>query len=183
MKPAAADVESIVQQIAQLHEQLAELNRRLMVARMEEVAIASHVARYRDEGYLYVIEFGSGLTKIGRTTQPERRFHEHAKSAEKRGDKIVRSWLSRDHPWHCKSETELVRYCVRLGTQIEREYFEGLDFRTACEVAEMCADLAEGEYRKQVDRDRRTYFGQLLKAVDGDLSKTYGEARAALENA
>lgn len=36
---------------------------------------------------------------------------------------------------------------------------------------------------QQRGADRRTYFGQLLKAVDGDLSKTYGEARAALENA
>lgn len=74
----------------------------------------------------------------------------------------------------------MMHVCRRLADEVKPERFRGLDFGLACEIADACADNSELAYRGQADGDRQAYLAALVKAVDGDLDATYGQARGAL---
>lgn len=119
-----------------------------------------------DRGYLYVIEFDSGVIKVGKTANVESRLKSHAKTG------LIRyAWASQAH-LHCsKTERLLISYCGEHG-QLHggREYFRNLEHLDVCTYAGMVVK----------DAIRRAYLDDLIEAADGDLDVTWAEAHARL---
>lgn len=118
-------------------------------------------------GQLYVVEFTSGVLKVGKAVRADSRIATHALHARiHRGD-IARSWASGRHAGYDETERRLISGCKRLGQNaFGREYFRGVDFNTVCELAG----------RVVLDSQRRAYLDQLITAADGDLSTTWQDA-------
>lgn len=111
--------------------------------RIQEADVRDALARRRrrvefDEGYVYVVEFDSGVIKVGKARNAKSRLAAHARSG------LIRSsWTSPCH-LHCgKTEALLISFCAERGElHGGREYFRGLDFDAVRLVAERLADEA-----------------------------------------
>lgn len=97
-----------------------------------------------ERGYLYVIAFSTGTVKVGKTKRPEKRFGEHEREAAAFGGTITERWLSAAHDGYATNEGRLIDACATEGTQIRREYFSGLPFARAKEIAESLCSSGEG---------------------------------------
>jgi len=88
-------------------------------------------------GNLYVIEFSTGVIKVGRTQQKRgHRESEHERIAEAMGISVVRSWSSVTVKQVDTLENILIAYCNKLGTpRRSLEYFDNLDFDQIVEFA------------------------------------------------
>lgn len=76
-------------------------------------------------GHLYVVQFISGVVKVGRSERPDRRIAQHAAMARVHGGGVQRSWTSAEHYCTATTERELIEYCGRNGQLIAgREYFK-----------------------------------------------------------
>jgi hypothetical protein len=105
--------------------------------------------RVSTRGFLYVIEFSTGLVKVGRSAQPHARIRSHETSAACHGVRIERQWISEEHSNMEGSESKLIWSCERGsdGRAVTgREYFR-LPFaevvsaaKEAIEEAQMCRD-------------------------------------------
>lgn len=120
--------------------------------RIREADVRDRLARRRhqavvDPGYVYVIEFVSGVVKVGKTIRPEARLRSHAGYAEAHGGGVLQSWVSEQIRLCGEAEQELIGYCKRRGElAFGREYFRGISFEEAQIGAEMAADLAVMEF-------------------------------------
>lgn len=82
-----------------------------------------------DLGCIYVVEFGSGTVKVGRTVDPDQRMGHYERHAAIHGDVVVTHWVSPRHANHVGNELLLIRYCTVNGRVIAgREYFQGVSF-------------------------------------------------------
>jgi hypothetical protein len=80
-------------------------------------------------GYLYVLQFGSGTIKVGRTADPGDRLRGHRSRSRAYGVVIARAWISTAHPDHEATEADLINYAVRKSAgRVRREFFYGADF-------------------------------------------------------
>ena len=87
-------------------------------------ADADRILRQLAAGHLYVVEFGSGIVKVGRTAKPEIRLANHSLFAQVHGGRITQSWVSGLHYCSADSERELIDFCLRFGPAVVgREYF------------------------------------------------------------
>ncbi len=95
-------------------------------------------------GYIYAIQFSTGVTKVGRTSDPWTRYDQHRSAAETFGVSITRHWVSPLHNRFERTERRLVETALELSTgQIRTEYFLGIDFdELLAEVAQMFDDFA-----------------------------------------
>ncbi|TAK32303.1 MAG: GIY-YIG nuclease family protein [Myxococcaceae bacterium] len=76
-------------------------------------------------GHLYVVEFISGVVKVGRSGRPDARIAQHAALARVHGGGIHATWVSREHFASSTTERELIEFCARHGRLVAgREYFE-----------------------------------------------------------
>ncbi len=87
------------------------------------------------EGFIYVILFSTGAIKVGQTVEPRTRLNKHRRDAEVYGVAIVDYWVSPQHANHVSSETLLIKQCRRVATPVKKEYFIGLAFADAVEIA------------------------------------------------
>ena len=80
-------------------------------------------------GYVYVLEFTSGLVKPGRTQDPRSRLGDHAKSARLFGAELADWWVSPLHDGWKGNEESLIAFASDLGgVPLTTEYFSGVDF-------------------------------------------------------
>lgn len=137
------------------------------------IAAASTLARTASRcapavGQLYVVEFTSGVIKVGKAIRAETRIANHALYARVHGGDVSRSWASDRHSGYDATEQRLIAGCKAMGEHaFGREYFRGLAFERACNFAGMVV----------LDRRRRDYLDSLIAAVDEDLSVTWLEAQ------
>jgi hypothetical protein len=136
-----------------------------MEKRIQAAPLARRV-RPGDAGSVYVIEFTSGMLKVGKSVDPTSRLAVHASRARVHGDDVRRSWVSDEHPGHSESERRLIAFCKANGKQISREYFGDLRFECARTLATRLA----------TDARRRAYLDELIEAAGGDLSMTWQAA-------
>jgi len=81
------------------------------------------------QGFVYVVEFTSGVIKVGKTADPAQRIANHTHLARVHGGDVRRSWISEEHYFCGRTERELIEYCTRVGELVAgREYFRA-DFR------------------------------------------------------
>lgn len=143
--------------------------------------IAAHTARSRelrqqmrrefDPGYIYVVQFSTGVVKPGKAVDPENRLAHHARLAEFHGAPVVRSWVSEYHLGISKTERRLLRFCEATGRQLSGEYFTSLLFDSAREYGQ----------RVVYGALLRTHLDWMVEAVDGDMSRSVADAWAAVE--
>lgn len=83
---------------------------------------------------IYVVEFGDGCVKVGRTSHPERLKSRYEGDARRAATTLVRHWVSEPHHNHVTNEAHLIAWCqergvARTGVNGDRgEYFDGLTF-------------------------------------------------------
>ena len=145
MRRAAAPVLS-----AELLRDLAEIEERIQAGRRRSPA---------DEGHVYVLQFSTGVVKVGKAVGPATRLSHHTLQAKVHGVSVAESWTSERHSDHSKTERRLIDYCASRGVRIAagKEYFTGISFE-----------------------DARDFAASLIDAVGGNLGATWGEAQAAL---
>jgi predicted GIY-YIG superfamily endonuclease len=121
-----------------------------------------------NKGHLYVIEFSTGVIKVGRSVNPATRLKEHTREAGRYGVTVLNAWASAEHEGIVQSERQLVDYARTQGTEAGGyEYFKGASFDAIKEYAESidhnaCADLATKE-RKVLDPEF-VKQGQVVRA-------------------
>lgn len=86
-------------------------------------------------GYLYVIEFSTGVIKVGQTRDPQRRLGEHRRSAGAFGVSITQFWLSPPHANYLETEAALIIDCAEFSPYSKREYFHAINWSEAVEDA------------------------------------------------
>lgn len=107
--------------------------------RLELLNLATHTlpvmqpsrsVRMLDERHIYVIQFSSGIIKVGQTRNLDRRLADHEAGAKNHGHDVLRSWTSSAHSTWKAHEQALIDYCEALfGPPVRgREHFAGSDF-------------------------------------------------------
>lgn len=77
-----------------------------------------------DLGHIYVVEFTSGVVKVGKSTDPRSRIATHRQLARMHGGEVRNTWVSHLHYFSGEAERELIEYCARIGQLVVgREYF------------------------------------------------------------
>lgn len=120
-----------------------------------------------DEGFIYVVEFTSGVVKVGKTTHPDSRLATHAKFARIHGGDIRQSWISEQHHGFSKTERILIEFCQQRGVPIfGKEYFGGVSFNHVRDYADLTVMVT------QID----TSVERMLAGAAGDLDANAVEA-------
>lgn len=97
-----------------------------------------------DPGYLYVVEFDSGVIKVGKAGNAEARLSAHSKTGFVRA-----SWASLEHLYCSKTERQLIARCAERGSlHGGRAYLVGIDFTWACGIADV---IVSAGLRQAVD--------------------------------
>lgn len=97
---------------------------RIQAADRESARLRWEMRRRFDPGHLYVVQFESGVLKVGKSARPEKRLANHAKTGP-----VVDSWVSAHHLGISVTEGEVIKYCNESGALFAgREYFSGLQF-------------------------------------------------------
>jgi hypothetical protein len=149
------------------------------------VAIAEKIAAYNarsrelrhqmrrefDPGYIYVVQFSTGVVKPGKAVDAERRLEHHARLAEFHGAPIVRKWISEYHLGISKTERRLLRFCEETGQQLSGEYFTGPLFDAARDYGQRVVHGAL----------LRTHLDWMVEAAGDDMSRSVADAWAAVE--
>jgi hypothetical protein len=105
-----------------------EQERRIHEITVEARRLRVERRRLFDPGYLYVIQFDSGVVKVGKAENAKSRLAEHAKVG------LIRSsWTSPRHIHCSRTERQLIAFCSEHG-QLHggREYFRDIDFSEVC---------------------------------------------------
>jgi len=99
---------------------------------IEDAKVIKGNPKRRDAGFVYVVEFADGWTKVGRTRNARGRMNTYAKEAYMRRTKIDRAHLSGPHEGYEGNESLLINFCAgRARDSIGREYFHGIRFEAA----------------------------------------------------
>lgn len=127
----------------------------------------------RLNGYIYVIAFSNGVTKVGSTCDPSQRFRDHSKTGVAFGTTIVDWWISEEHPHYRDSEQALIGLAQGMGErQMGREYFTGIGFqalvgriatsidlpRSPSSVAEVLEQILRRVAQRGVSSDGETVY-------------------------
>ena len=142
-------------------------------ARIREADVRDRVQRVGiDAGHLYVVEFTSGVIKVGQAVRPQSRLATHAAHARIHGGDIRRTWVSDRHAGYDGTERILIAGCKQVGElAFGREYFRGIEFDWASRYAEMVV----------MDHRRRACLDRLIAVAGDDLSMTWQAAHERLD--
>lgn len=95
-------------------------------------AIASSTDR---RGFVYALEFASGVTKIGCSTVPAQRLRNLIEPVEPFGIRPVRAWLTPKHANYTENEHRILSYARGFSARTIREYFIDLDIERIVKYA------------------------------------------------
>lgn len=106
-----------------------------------QLAIAATQKIPAELGHIYVVEFATGIVKVGKTSSPTRRIRAHGRAAAIHGTEIANCWISQPHQNWSTNERQLIQFCASRGTQVagRGEYFRGVSFADASQFAEALA--------------------------------------------
>lgn len=139
---------------------------------------------HRFVGHVYVIEFGNGTIKVGRTANPFSRISKHAESLLPSGHQIVKAWVSIAHRNPAATEKLLIAFGrANCSGVVRDEYFHGLRF------ADVVAHALRMDYKPidpdeiaelvREERERARAFGHILGVTD-DRPRLFEAAQAAI---
>lgn len=88
-------------------------------------------------GFVYLLEFDTGVIKVGKAVDPRRRLQAHKSSAEAMGRRLVAAWVSRPHGNYAANERALIASFTHRSSQVIRaEYFVGVGITEARRIAQ-----------------------------------------------
>lgn len=97
-----------------------------------------HLRDMIDDGHVYVVQFGSGVVKVGKTTHPVHRLASHAKYAGIHNGSVRTSWTSERHHGCSETERQLIAFCKKRGIRVfGKEYFRSVDFDVVRDLADV----------------------------------------------
>lgn len=133
-------------------------------------------------GNLYIIEFSTGVIKVGKSSTNGSRERRHRVLAESMGIDVTRSWSTPEIVETDLLERVLIKFCSRYGVCRggSLEYFSGLDFDNVQKFTEALIEhfvrRADDEddsddFMSEDTQDRdRTYYREYTKRRRSDLS-------------
>jgi len=84
------------------------------------------------EGHVYIVEFESGMVKVGYSAKPENRFRGYVKNGVLYGNPVTRTWVSPAHFAPQRNERLMIAFCAARGSLAsggkQGEYFVGVPF-------------------------------------------------------
>lgn len=89
--------------------------------------------------YIYVIEFDSGLIKVGRTSRPQQRITSHKGNVYNISRaEIINQWVSCEHTNPGENERKLISYCEVKSKKTGKrsEWFNNVNFADVVSYAE-----------------------------------------------
>ncbi len=92
-------------------------------------------ASHAGEGFIYVVRFSTGAIKVGQTVEPQVRLNKHRRDAEVYKVDVVDYWISPQHSNYLGNEVLLIERCRQVGVGVKKEYFHGMDFAEAVQIA------------------------------------------------
>lgn len=125
-----------------------------------DIQAEPHVATHPDPdenlrwhgGHLYVVEFSTGIIKVGRANKVEQRMKTHGNGAALHLASIARSWVSRRHLNFIENEERLIFSCREIygepfvGKEAFKDAdFEGVRYMAECLPLQTVADTATPE--------------------------------------
>jgi hypothetical protein len=96
-------------------------------------------ARYRGEGFLYVIGFTPTRIKVGRTNQPNARISTHIRYGRGILGTDPQVWVSGPHSDYKANERALLEWCRAKANAEDRSEWFDLGFNKVVRVAEALA--------------------------------------------
>lgn len=137
-------------------------------------------------GYVYAVEFSTGIIKVGRTNRPRVRVADHLRDAQKFGGSIEQLWLSVEHVNYIDNERSLIQNLGRAHSGYE--YYSGLDFNAVVEQAEALSFGVlndEGRARYLADEERAAQeagerWARIFKRREGYAVSMENETAAAI---
>lgn len=91
---------------------------------------------------IYVIEFDSGILKVGFASKPRQRLETHDRAVRQMGGFITRAWVSPAHANARGNERALIKHCAERSARVtgaaQGEYFTDLRYE---EVRTFAASL------------------------------------------
>ncbi|MEV8639240.1 hypothetical protein AB0395_47055 [Streptosporangium sp. NPDC051023] len=125
------------------------------------------------ERYVYVVEFTTGVVKVGRAGHQTQRIADHGRTAEKHGAAITRSWISTRHKEYAQNEIALIAFCAeRWPLAGGKEYFAGADYSEVVRYARTLPmthitedDLDEYEQRLAEHKEDAEKFVNVFRAI------------------
>lgn len=92
--------------------------------------------------YLYVCHFSNGHIKVGRSINPMARIASHEDRVSCLGVELVEHRIFECVGHVVPAEAELIRRCGEVASKTNKnEWFEGLDFLEACDLAHEVASM------------------------------------------
>lgn len=86
---------------------------------------------------VYVIQFSSGVLKVGQTSNPKARLADHAKVARAHGHGVEETLISPPHTNYLANERALITFCsARWSLIAGREYFADADIEEVVRFVE-----------------------------------------------
>lgn len=103
-----------------------------------------------NSGHLYVLEFSSGVVKVGRSVQPTERIRDHVAAARRFGVTLGRSWTSDAVVDEVVAEALMLAEIARTtGGRKRDEWVNDISFAHAVEVAKRAVTEADRLPAKQ----------------------------------
>lgn len=125
-------------------------------------------------GYLYIIEFSTGLLKVGKTRNPAKRLDQHRHHAEAFGLSITRYWVSEAHDNYGENELRLISDMHEIGGVSNLvEYFSGVTLEEAVSTTAsyqfdpIDVDARSAEVKASTEELKQTFLGP---DIDGRLN-------------
>lgn len=141
--------------------------------------------------YIYVLQFASGVVKVGTTRNAAQRLRQHAVSALQHGGSIVSHWVSQPHGGAAANEQALIGFCAERAertTGNERgEYFSGLDYAPVVEFAKTLlfepaepirTEISEEEKEAWREQLARTFGRRLVLPSRGQVPEAWSDSTA-----
>jgi hypothetical protein len=92
----------------------------------------------QNSGFIYVIQFSTGLLKVGQSRDLPKRLKQHRDGAHRQRQAVVSSWGSPRHTSHTANEDRLISFCLKhYGPAVHgKETFENASFAEVVSYAE-----------------------------------------------
>jgi hypothetical protein len=111
----------------------------------------------QSSGFIYVIEFSTGLIKVGMTKDGDNRLKQHAKAAHQQKSSILDHWISSRHKGYQENEASLISFCLKhYGPPAHgKETFASASFETTVSFAQSLSfpELTEADISALIRRE------------------------------
>lgn len=130
-----------------------------------------------DEGtFVYVLQFSSGVVKVGYTANPAQRLKQHADTAQQHGGDITKHWVSQPHAQANENERRLIAFCADraprvTGNEKAGEYFTGLDFEEVLAYAKSLPYVPGEPQQAPSDEQLKQWTAQWRQSMENAFGR------------